>query len=130
MVWIWVDMLRPIVLYLVLVYLIDESWMISMDGVIHPMRCGLTIVLRCRGLSKVRYGGEGLVLHGVWQVLESAKDMFLGVDPLGQHVPPHVQYGMTCLLIRELRVCVLFEINGKGYGYTWDPPSARGARER
>jgi hypothetical protein len=22
-----------------------------------------------------------LVLHGVWQVLESAKDLFLGVDP-------------------------------------------------
>jgi hypothetical protein len=45
------------------------------------MRCDLTIVLRCRGLSKVRCGGEGLVLHGVWQVLESAKDLFSGVDP-------------------------------------------------
>jgi hypothetical protein len=29
----------------------------------------------------------------------------------------------------ELWVCVLFEINGEGYGYTWDPPSATGARE-
>jgi hypothetical protein len=87
MVWICVDMLRTAVLCLVLVYLIDESWMISMDVVIHPLRCGSTVVLRCPGLSKVRYGGEGLVLHGVWQVLESAKDMFLGVDPLGQHVP-------------------------------------------
>jgi hypothetical protein len=55
----------------------------------------LAIVLRCRGLSKVRRSGEGLVLHGVWQVLESAKDLFLGVDPPGQHVPPRVQYGMT-----------------------------------
>jgi hypothetical protein len=81
MVWICVDMLRTAVLCLVLVYLIDESWMISMDVVIHPLRCGSTVVLRCPGLSKVRYGGEGLVLHGVWQVLESAKDMFLGVDP-------------------------------------------------
>jgi hypothetical protein len=70
MVWIWVDMLRLAVLCQVLVYLIDDSWVISMDGVIHPLRCGLTIVLRCRGLSKVRCGGEGLVLHGVWQVLE------------------------------------------------------------
>jgi hypothetical protein len=26
--------------------------------------------------------------HGVWQVIESAKDLFLGVDPPGQHVPP------------------------------------------
>jgi hypothetical protein len=44
-------------------------------------------------------------------------------------VPPHVQYGMTWLLIRELWVCVLFESNGEGYGYTWDLPGARGARE-
>jgi hypothetical protein len=35
----------------------------------------LAIVLRCQGLSKVRCSGEGLVLHGVWQVLESAKDL-------------------------------------------------------
>jgi hypothetical protein len=40
-------MLRIVVLCLVLVYLIDESWMISMDVVIHPLRCGLAIVLRC-----------------------------------------------------------------------------------
>jgi hypothetical protein len=81
MVWIWVDMLRTAFLCLVIVYLIDESWMISMDVVIHLLRCGLTIVFRCQGLSKVRCGGEGLVLHGVCQVLESAKDLFLGVDP-------------------------------------------------
>jgi hypothetical protein len=89
MVWIWVDMLRTTVWCLVLVYLIDESWMISVDVVIHLLRCGLAIVLRCRGLSKVGCSGEGLV-HGVWQVLESAKDLFLGVDPLGQHVLPCV----------------------------------------
>jgi hypothetical protein len=34
-------------------------------------------------------------------VLESAKDWILGVDTPGQHVPPHVQYGMACLLIRN-----------------------------
>jgi hypothetical protein len=54
MVWIWVDMLRIVAWYLVLVYLIDESWMISVDVIIHPVRCGLAIVLRYRGLSKVR----------------------------------------------------------------------------
>jgi hypothetical protein len=36
----------------------------------------------------------------MWIVmLKSAKDQVLGVDTLGQQVPPHVQYGTTCLLI-------------------------------
>jgi hypothetical protein len=34
-------------------------------------------------------------------VLESAKDGVLGVDTPGQHVPPHVWYGITFLLIRN-----------------------------
>jgi hypothetical protein len=46
MVWILVDMLRTAVWCPVLVYLIDESWMISVDVVIHPLGCGLAIVLR------------------------------------------------------------------------------------
>jgi hypothetical protein len=62
-----------------------------------------------------------------WFLLESAKDQFLGLDPLGQHVLPRVQYGMTCLLIGELWICVLLKSNGEGHGYTWDPPTARGA---
>jgi hypothetical protein len=33
-------------------------------------------------------------------MLKSAKDRVLGVDTLGQQVPPHVRYGMACLLIR------------------------------
>jgi hypothetical protein len=38
----------------------------------------------------------------MWLVmLESAKDRILGVDPLGQHVPPRVRYGTACLLIRH-----------------------------
>jgi hypothetical protein len=37
----------------------------------------------------------------MWFVmLESAKDRILGVDTPGQHVPPRVRYGTTCLLIR------------------------------
>jgi hypothetical protein len=69
-----------------------------MEVAIHPLRCCLAVVHRCRGLSEVRCGGEGLVLHGVWQELESAKDLFLGVDrpPLVQPVPPRVWYGMAC----------------------------------
>jgi hypothetical protein len=61
--------------------LFDDSWMMSMDVVVHLLGCGLAVVLRCWGLSKAVYGGEGLVLHVVWKVLESAKDLFLGVDP-------------------------------------------------
>jgi hypothetical protein len=39
----------------------------------------------------------------LWLVmLESAKDRILGVDTPGQHVPPRVRYGMTCLLIRDV----------------------------
>jgi hypothetical protein len=34
-------------------------------------------------------------------VLKSAKDRILGVNTPGQHVPSCVQYGMTCLLIRN-----------------------------
>jgi hypothetical protein len=37
----------------------------------------------------------------MWLVmLKSAMDQVIGVDTLGQQVPPRVQYGTTCLLIR------------------------------
>jgi hypothetical protein len=43
----------------------------------------------------------------MWLImLESAKDRILGVDPPGQHVPPRVQYGTACLLIRYAIGCV------------------------
>jgi hypothetical protein len=35
-------------------------------------------------------------------VLKSSKDRILGVDTPEQHVPPCVQYGMACLLIRNV----------------------------
>jgi hypothetical protein len=39
----------------------------------------------------------------MWFVtLESTKDRVIGVDTPGQQVPPRVQYGMTCLLIRDV----------------------------
>jgi hypothetical protein len=42
----------------------------------------------------------------LWIVMpESAKDRVLGVDTLGQQVSPHVQYGMACLLIRDVVGC-------------------------
>jgi hypothetical protein len=52
------------------------------------------VIVRCCGLSKIWYGGEGCDLHGLWLVLlESVKDLFLGVDHSGQTVPPCVWYG-------------------------------------
>jgi hypothetical protein len=35
-------------------------------------------------------------------MLESAKDRVLGVDTPGQLVPPRVQYGTACLIIRDV----------------------------
>jgi hypothetical protein len=38
----------------------------------------------------------------MWCVmLESAKDQVIGVDTLGQYVPPRARYGTTCLLIKD-----------------------------
>jgi hypothetical protein len=47
---------------------------------------------------------ETIGFHQVlWLVmLESAKDRILGVDTLGQHVPPRIWYGTTCLLISDV----------------------------
>jgi hypothetical protein len=43
----------------------------------------------------------------MWVVmLESAQDRILGVDTLGQYVPPCVRYGTACLLIRYAIGCV------------------------
>jgi hypothetical protein len=56
---------------------------------------------RCCCLSKVgmvKTVGFRQVMRLV--MLGFAKDRILGVDPTGQHVPPRVRYGTTCLLIR------------------------------
>jgi hypothetical protein len=50
---------------------------------------------------------ETVVIHQeMWFVmLKSAKGEVLGVDTLGQQVPPRVRYGMACLLIRIVLGC-------------------------
>jgi hypothetical protein len=38
----------------------------------------------------------------MWFVMfESVKDRVIGIDTLGQQVPPRVRYGTACLLIRD-----------------------------
>jgi hypothetical protein len=71
-------------------------------GLPSVVMCGDRGEVRCCGLSKVWNGGEGCDLHGLWLVmLESTKDRVLGVDTLEQQVSTRVQYGTTCLLIRD-----------------------------
>jgi ABC-type dipeptide/oligopeptide/nickel transport system permease subunit len=62
---------------------------------------------RCCGLSKVGTVETVGFRQVMWLVmLKSAKDQILGVDTLGQHVPPRVWYGAICLLIRYAIGCV------------------------
>jgi hypothetical protein len=62
---------------------------------------------RCCDLSKVGMV-ETVRFHQVmwFFMLESTKDRILGVDTPGQHVPPRVWYGTTCLLVRYAIGCV------------------------
>jgi hypothetical protein len=62
---------------------------------------------RCCGLSKVGMVEIVGFRQVMWLVkLESAEDRIIGVDTLGQHVPPRVRYGTTCLLISYAMGCV------------------------
>jgi hypothetical protein len=68
--------------------------------VFHPSRCELTVRGSMLWFDQWLEWWRWLILS--WHVvLESAKDRILEVDTPGQHVPPRVQYGMTCLLIKN-----------------------------
>jgi hypothetical protein len=68
---------------------------------------------RCYDLSKVGMVETVEFRQVMWLVrLESANDRILGVDTLGQQVPPRVQYGMTCLLIRYAIFYVSCSVEG------------------
>jgi hypothetical protein len=57
---------------------------------------------RCCGLSNVGMVEIVGFRQVMWIVmLESAKNRVLGVDTLGQQLPPCVQYGRACLVIRD-----------------------------
>jgi hypothetical protein len=61
-------------------------------------------------------------------LLKSAKERVLGVDTLGQQVPPRVQYGTTCLLIRNTIGSVPHSDEwAMAWHFAWDPHAARGA---
>jgi hypothetical protein len=61
-------------------------------------------------------------------LLNLAKDLFLGVDPPGQHVTPSVWYGTTCLIIRNTLGSVSDLVEWRGTANTSiNPPSAGGA---
>jgi hypothetical protein len=76
--------------------------------VFHLSWCEVTMV-RFDAVVWARFGMVETV--GIRQVmwfvmLESAKDWFFGVDTPWQHVPAHVRYGTTCILIRYSIGCV------------------------
>jgi hypothetical protein len=64
----------------------------------------------------------------MWFVmLESAKNWVLGVDTLGQQVSPRVQYGTTCLLIRDVVGCESCSVVwGKTHDVIWSTRCKRG----
>jgi hypothetical protein len=75
---------------------------------------------RCCGLSKVGMVEMVGSCQVMWFVIrESAKDQILGVDTPGQHVPPRVWYGMTCLLIRYTVSCVSSSIEWGWHHTLW-----------
>jgi hypothetical protein len=62
----------------------------------------------------------------MWIVmLESAKDRIGGVDTPGQHVQPHVRYGMACWLISKALVRLSYWMSGTGMTI---PTRLQGAR--
>jgi hypothetical protein len=57
----------------------------------------------------------------MWFVmLEPAKNLIVGVDTLGQHMPPRIRYGTTCGLIRKALVSLSCWMSGTGMAIpTW-----------
>jgi hypothetical protein len=90
------------------------------DMVSHPLRCELTVWGSMLWFEQWLEWWRWLIPS--WNVvLESGKDQFLGVDTLGQHVPPCVRYGAACLLIRS--TC------SDEWGLTWDFAQAHMVQE-
>jgi hypothetical protein len=98
-------------------------WLVSLwEMVSHPSRCDLTVVrIHAVVWSRMEWWRWLESVKVMWFVmLESTKDRILGVDTLGQHVPPCVRYGTTCLLIRYAIGCVSCSVEW-GWHYTLWP---------
>jgi hypothetical protein len=75
---------------------------------------------QCCDLNKVGTMETVGFRQAMWFVmLESAKDRILGLDTPGQHVPPRVQYGMACLLIRYAIGCVSCSVECGWLLFVW-----------
>jgi hypothetical protein len=112
--------------------------------VFHPLWCWvwLASLWECCGLPSVKMWFNHVWGSMLWfeqwlewwrwlipswhVVLKSAKDRILGVDTLGQHVPPYVRYGTAFLLITNTIRCVscLDE-----WGLAWDFTQAHMVQE-
>jgi hypothetical protein len=111
MIWVytWLVMLSHVVLSTVQVshlYDVEFGLCLSVREVVsHLPRCDLTVWGSMLWFEQWLEWWRWLIPS--WHVvLESAKDRILGVDTLGQHVPPCVLCGVACLLIRNTIGCV------------------------
>jgi hypothetical protein len=106
-------------------------WLVSLWEclVSHLSGCEVTIV-RIDAVVWARFGMVDTVwFHQVMWIgmLESTKDRMMGVDTLGQHVPPRVWYGRTSWLIRKALVSLSYWMSGTGMAIPTRPQGARGA---
>jgi hypothetical protein len=75
---------------------------------------------QCCGLGKIGTVEMVGFRQVMWFVmLESANDRILGVDSLGQHVPPRVRYGTACLLITYAIGCVSCSVEWGWHHTLW-----------
>jgi hypothetical protein len=75
---------------------------------------------RCCGLSKVGMVETVRFCQVMWFImLKTAKEWILRVYTLGQYVPPRVQYGTVCLLIRYAIGCVSCSVEWGWHHTLW-----------
>jgi hypothetical protein len=80
------------------------------------------------GLCMVWNGGTVGIYQEMWFVmLKYDKDEIVGVDTPGWHVPPRIQYGMDCWLIRKALVSLSCWMSRAGMAIPKRPQGARRA---